>query len=201
MSLNDRILKAFRSLVQAEFPKYAYMGIWEYSIDSTDGETADITPTSSFGLPSLAAVPLKSPITGATATPTVGKRCLVGFINSDPGRPYIISCDGLADTVEVNASSVVKLGGGGPYVARKGDSITLGYFIWDPTIFTLYISPAILGPLLTVYTVWGVFPAGTNLAGPFPIPPPTPGVPPTPGSPGTSWSGLINGSGTMVTCG
>lgn len=204
MSLNDRILRALRSLIQAEFPRYAYMGIWEYSIDDTDGETADITPTSSFGLPSLAAVPLKSPITGATATPTVGKRCLVGFINSDPGRPYIISCDGVAETVEINATDVVELGGGGPYVARKGDSITLGYMIYDPTNFTLYMSPAILGPLLTVYGIWAVFPSNifaTSAPHPFPIPPPTPGVPPPPGTPGSSWSGLINGSGTMVTCG
>ena len=202
--MTDRVLQSFRALVAAEVSRLTYCGIWEYSIDSTDGATCDITPTGSYGLPSLAGVPLKSPITGATATPTVGNRCLVGFINADPGRPYIISCDGVSETVEINATDVVELGGGGPYVARKGDSITLGYMIYDPTNFTLYMSPAILGPLLTVYTVWAVFASNifaTAVPPPFPIPPPTPGVPPPRGTPGSSWSGLINGSGTMVTSG
>ena len=105
-------------------------------------------------------------------------------------------------TIVFDASSSIKIGADATKgVARDGDDICLGYFLWDVSITTVYRSPPELGPLLTVYSVWAVYPAGTTFPSTTFAPlPGTPGVPPTPGTPGSAWNGLISEASSLVKC-
>jgi len=91
-TVSDRALAAFRMLVRGEFPQLGYQGIYEYSVQSSDGSTVDCDATdTTISLPShLAKVPLRSSILGAQVTPSSGSRCLIMFVNADPSRPVCV---------------------------------------------------------------------------------------------------------------
>jgi len=91
----DRLLDSFRKIVRAEFPQLTFMGIWEYSVQATDGVTIDCSPTdTAIPLPSLAKVPMISGLLGELATPVIGKRCVIIFLNGDPTKARCLSIDG-----------------------------------------------------------------------------------------------------------
>jgi hypothetical protein len=100
----DRLLASIRAIIRAEFSNYRFNGIYEYSIDSTDGTTVDASPVdTSIGLPHIAKVVLASDNIGSTSVPTVGKLCRVMFLNGSPTRPICVGCDG--DPVSMSFAS------------------------------------------------------------------------------------------------
>lgn len=134
----DRLLSAFRKLVRAEFPQLTYMGIWEYSVQATDGTllspstTVDCSPIdTAIPLPTLAKVPLRAGIMGEQVTPQVGARCLIAFINGDPTKPICISVDQIV---------AIFIAGGKPTqgAARTGDPVA-GAAIGAPTSTKVFI--------------------------------------------------------------
>lgn len=120
----NRLIAAIRRIVRSEFPNLTFLGIYEYSIQSTDGTTIDATPVdTSLTLPSISKIILRPSILGEKVKPTVGKTCLIMFVNGSPTRPICISCSAKNDTVEIDAETMVKIAGGGPPAARLGDAI------------------------------------------------------------------------------
>jgi len=96
----DRLMQSIRAIIRAELPQATFQGIYEYSIQSTDGLTASCDPVdTTIPLPSLPSVELRPSILGGIVAPARGARCLVAFVNSDPTRPVIISVDGAMEHV------------------------------------------------------------------------------------------------------
>lgn len=198
----DRLLRAFRVLVPSTMPEARFHGLYEYKVVGSSAGTVDCRPADpEMGLPDLAKVPVLPSAMGELVTANSGSACAIMFLDGKPTKPRCVSIEAPSDVVRAYADDLYLGASSSRGVARDADTITLGYFIWDPTIFTLYYSPAILGPLLTVYVVWAVYTTNVYASGvAFPIPPPTPGVPPPPGTPGWSWAGQINSASTRVWC-
>lgn len=102
----DRILAAIREIIRAELPQLTYAGIWEYQVTEVDlSQTVSVSgvptiiprvsgiPTSSIPLPALVKVSPRPTIPGSVINPQIGSTMLIGFINSDPTRPYILAFD------------------------------------------------------------------------------------------------------------
>lgn len=99
----DRLMRSFRALVREEFPNFNYLGVFEYSIQDTDGSVVSCSPTdTNLPLPPLTSVPLQVNSLG-TVKPEVGAKCLVSFINGDPARPFILASS--PDPVDVKFSA------------------------------------------------------------------------------------------------
>lgn len=132
----DRLMANIRRIVRSEFPNYTYQGIYEYSIQSVSDSLVDADPVdTSIGLPSIAKMPMRSSILGETVTPTVGKLCLVMFVNGVPSRPMVFSCAAKNEEIDVDATSAahfgdsasaITVGGSGPPCARLGDTLLAG---------------------------------------------------------------------------
>lgn len=96
----DRLLDSFRKLVRAELPTFTFTGLWEYSVQATDGTTIDCSPTdTAIPLPSLAKVPMLSGLMGEISPAVVGKKCVIVFLNQDPTKARCISVDGATEHV------------------------------------------------------------------------------------------------------
>ncbi len=113
----DRFISSIRRIIRSEFPDYKYAGVYEYAIQSAESMKIDADPTdTTIGLPSIKNIELKPSIIGEEVTPTVGKTCLVMFVNRQPSRPVVISCEGDATLIRI----------GGPVAlpaARVGDTV------------------------------------------------------------------------------
>lgn len=135
----DRILLYFRQLVRAEFPRLAFLGFYEYAVQSVnpDGSCA-LSPTdTSLNLPGSSSVPLR--LSCATATLTPGSLVILFFVNGDPSRPAIIGGAPTPTNQTIDASALLKLGpsaltvsiAGGlapQAAARFGDNVVAGPF-------------------------------------------------------------------------
>lgn len=118
----ERLLTEIRNMIRAEIAPLTYCGVWTYTIQRASASSIDAVPANPNGiLPTLTNVPpLTSPI-GETVTPTVGKTCVIAFLDADPTKPRWISAEGNATIVAVDASSLVRLGAGALPVARATD--------------------------------------------------------------------------------
>ena len=120
----NRIIDSFRRIIRSEFHDYEFKGVYEYAIQSISGNKINADPTdTTLNLPSISNIELRSGILGETVKPTVGKLVLVVFVNSQKTRPVVVSCEGNNEQVEIDATSSIKLAGGGPPAARMGDAI------------------------------------------------------------------------------
>lgn len=144
--MNDRMSAALRTIIRETFPDLAYLGTYEYRIDSVDGNTYDLAPTDKkIGLPPLPAVKVKPGIPGLTSGMVVDALVYVRFINADRTRPYIDAVAGPGDdgftptslTLDVSSSGFVNIavGATGPAinlaaaagsVIREGDTVQIG---------------------------------------------------------------------------
>lgn len=187
----DRMWAAFRLLVRAELHELGYLGMYTYVVRGSTMGYVDAEPASqTLGLPSVTRAPILPAIGGETAIASTGSECTISFLDGDPTRPVVVSLTEVDELV---------IADGDDGVARLGDTITLGYCLWDSVTRILYFSPAALGPTATVYVPWGTFPSGTTLSL-FAANPASP-VAPSPGTPGTAWSGIITTASTVVRCG
>ncbi len=110
VTLQDRLLKAFRALVREEFPRLTFLAVYEFSVQGVSSLklTADLSPTdTTLGLPSMVSVPLRLPLVGATLA--LGTKCIVAFINGDPSRPFVLSADSSTEHVVTTEALVVIL--------------------------------------------------------------------------------------------
>lgn len=193
-----RRLTAWRRLLDALDPDRAFRGDVEYRVVTREGSRLNLQPVrSGLGMPSLRRVPAWPGIPGAEGDAVPGSRVIVGWIDSDPSRPYVKAYEGVEG--EGFVPDELRFAEGTLGVARKTDQIVLGYCLWDSVTRILYFSPAALGPTATVYVPWATFPAGTTLS-PFAANPASP-IAPSPGTPGTAWNGVITTASDLVRCG
>ncbi len=128
----NRLIDAIMRIIRSEFPNYSYIGVYEYSIQSVDGDgdnntTIDAEPTdTTLSLPAIQKLLLKPSIIGATAKPSVGKLCYIMFANGKPNKAICISCEGIAQKIELDAEISIKLAAGLLGVARVGDTVQAG---------------------------------------------------------------------------
>lgn len=156
---DDRALAALRALIRAELAELTYLGTWEYQVTSATETTFDGLPTSTaFPLPGLVGVPHRPGVAGARCAPAPGSLVLVGFANGDPGRPFVRAYDVTpSDSTAIDttgtlalgqSASAVELAGGGPAVARVGDSA--GRLCLANGAPTLFYSPSPTAPYVAV---------------------------------------------------
>lgn len=128
-STSSRRLDAYRKIFDALDPDRAFRGVYEYRLVAQDGDRADLQAVRvSTGMPDLRRVPVRPGVAGCKATFTPGSRVLVGFVDADPARPFVcgveeVGGDGFnALTLEIDATTSIKLGGGLRQVACVGDA-------------------------------------------------------------------------------
>ena len=148
-TIQDRLLSAFRALVRAELPQYRYAFLYEYEILSTDGTTITCTPSDkTITLPDLTKVPLRTGAFGATVTlpqESVGKKCVVAFLNADPTRPVCLDVEPLP-----NAAAV----------ARVGDTVTISAAEFAAATPTANLST---GAVTTLHAMQGAISSGSSV--------------------------------------
>lgn len=109
---DDRFLAWFRALVRSCFPRFAYLGSFDYVITGVNGKapsyTVDCRPADdSIGLPELNAVAIQPGISGIVGTPSSGDACVIVFLDANPSKPRVTGIPSL---------------GGNPIV-RVGDQV------------------------------------------------------------------------------
>lgn len=119
----DRMLAALRALIRAEFPRLAYLGLYEYVVQAADGLTVDASPTdTTIPMPSITKIPIYTGLPGTLCTPAIGSKLVVCFLNGDPTRPTII---GAFDGNNLATFPLIFIAGGLPIqgAARVGDAV------------------------------------------------------------------------------
>ncbi len=124
----SRQVAAMRAIFDQLDPDRKFRGVTEYRVVTLEGERLNLQAIRvSTGMPDLRRVPVRPGVAGCKATVLPGARVLVGFVDSDPGRPYVAAFedaegDGFIPVaLELDAATFVKLGTGLLPVARGTD--------------------------------------------------------------------------------
>jgi len=162
-----RLMRAIAEVVRAVFPLEFYRGLYEYRVDSQSGNTVDLRPVdASIGLPNpLPSVAFRSGAPGAKGELQGGTTVLVGFVNSDPGRPFIAFVEGpdgsgfvpLTAALDAQQELVlgescagdVKIAGAHAYVLRSGDTLKITQIPCNAGGTVDFVGPVSLNPLIT----------------------------------------------------
>lgn len=87
---SSRATDAIRRIIDELYPHLAFQGFTEYRIESRAGDLLNLQPVlRSADMPELPRVPVFPGIPGCSQTPPLGSRVAVGFLNSDPARPFV----------------------------------------------------------------------------------------------------------------
>ncbi len=153
----DRYLEPIRAIIRAELPNLAYLGTWEYEIVGVNADgTVNAAATPGAPVPNLNNIGIRSGPDGSTATPTVGNKCDVRFINGDPTRPAIVGNRAIVKSVTVDAT----------------DTVNVGPSVSNAVILAAGIAPiARMGDAVAVY--FGTPPVGLHIQGTFTVGSPT----------------------------
>lgn len=90
----DRLMRSVRAIIKAEVARLLFLGPYEYTVQGTDGTTADIAPVDpATGLPAITKVPLYSGACGGHMKAAIGSVCVVVFLNGDRTKPRILGFD------------------------------------------------------------------------------------------------------------
>lgn len=109
-------LDSFLRILDAVDPWRKYRGVTEYRVGALESNRLSLQPVRSItGMPFLSRVPMWPGVAGAFATVAIGSRVLVGFIDSDPSRPYVAAFEDVDG--EGFVPTLIKLGGGAQFVA------------------------------------------------------------------------------------
>lgn len=112
-------LESFLAILDAVDPRRKYRGVTEHRVGALEGNRLNLQPVrASTGMPFLSRVPMWPGVGGAQTTPALGSRVLVGFIDSDPGRPYVAGYEDVDG--EGFVPTLIELGGGADFVALAG---------------------------------------------------------------------------------
>lgn len=162
--MGDKLLGALGRVVRALTRRAFFLGQYEYRVDGGASGYVDLSPVgASIGLPHLANVAMRSGMPGGSGDPATGTTVLVGFINGDPGRPFVCGFEGASGdaavptTARVDASAGVELGNATGRVVRYGDAVNLVGFT----------SPA--GAVVPLTGDFGTIQMATSLSTPAPI--------------------------------
>jgi len=159
----DRLLRAFRKLVQSFFPQSIYWYVHEYTVIESDGATFSGLPTDTDFSPQLPVrVPYAPSLAGSQCVVPQGTLAHVVFINGDGNRPRCVGFDlplplrvqDLPTSTTVDASGSLKVGPSASVVV-VGDPTTPQRFAREGDVYTLGLAS---GPLTFVST--------TQLSGP-----------------------------------
>lgn len=125
---SDRAVEAIRAIVDQLDPFRKFRGVTEYRVVTQAGELLNLQPVlSSLGMPDLPRVPVRPGVSGCRSDVKLGSAVLVGFVNSDPSRPYVAGfedADGagfIPLLTEIDATTFVKLADGARLMAATGD--------------------------------------------------------------------------------
>lgn len=120
----SRRLAAWRALFDQLDPMRRFRGVCEYRVVTQTGKRLNLQPVRvSLGMPELQRVVARPGIPGAEAQVALGSRVLVGFVDADPGRPYVAAYEDAEG--EGFSPTTLTLLEGVNGVARVGDSIAL----------------------------------------------------------------------------
>jgi len=119
----DRFIGALHQLVEETVPDEPFFGLYEYTVQATDGTTIDGSPTeTTLGLPNIRGVTIRTGLAGGAVTPALGSLCYVAFANGEPTRPIVHSFDS-------TTSQHTSLNSGSEGAARIGDTVNAGYLV------------------------------------------------------------------------
>ena len=91
-STTARALDAMRTILENLDPRRRFRGVTEYRVVTRSGNRLNLQPVRvSTGMPDLSRVTIRPGVSGCNAEPATGSRVLVGFVDSDPSRPYVAS--------------------------------------------------------------------------------------------------------------
>jgi hypothetical protein len=83
-------LAAFRDLLDVVDPARRFRGVVECRVVTQEGERLNVQPVrTSLGFPDMDLVVVRPGAPGIRAEAALGSTVLVGFVNSDPARPYV----------------------------------------------------------------------------------------------------------------
>lgn len=163
---------ALRSLLAQLDPNRAYRGVTEYRVVTLSGDLLNLQPVRvSTGMPDLARVAIWPGVGGCKTKPPMGSRCLVGFIDSDPARPYVsgFEAGAAATSLELTTDG---LGAGGHGVSLEQvlglfAQYTAARFVLGdmaPTFLVTYAAapPATLLAIISAMTVGAVAPTAVG---------------------------------------
>jgi hypothetical protein len=110
-NFSDRLWSAFRALVRQEINDRLF-GIYEYSIEGTQGSAVNAVPTDpSIGLPAIANLPLDPGLLGESISAPPAGLCRVAFLNGDRSKPCVIGISASPLAITIGSSSLsTKLG-------------------------------------------------------------------------------------------
>jgi hypothetical protein len=135
---DSRQLAAMRAIFDQLDPERKFRGVTEYRVVTLDGERLNLQAIRvSTGMPDLRRVLVRPGVAGCKATLLPGTRVLVGFVDSDPGRPYVAQVEDaegagfLPVLLEIDAATFVRLGAGALPVIVAGN--LAGIFPCIPT--------------------------------------------------------------------
>jgi hypothetical protein len=120
-------LDSLRVLLEQLDPDRAYRGVTEYRVDSRNGNRLNLQPVrASTGMPDLKNVPVRPGVAGCDAQVALASRVLVGFVDSDPSRPYVAAFEDADGDGFVPTTLTLSEGIFG--AARMNDTVQAGPF-------------------------------------------------------------------------
>lgn len=122
---SSRDLDAFRKLFEQLFPNFPFMGLTEYRVVTKNGKRLDLQAVRvSTGMPDIGHVSVMPGVAGCDSTDVaLGSRVLVGFVDSDQGRPVVLAFEDAEGASFV--PTTLSLLGGTSGIARLGDEVTI----------------------------------------------------------------------------
>lgn len=87
---SSRRLDSLRALAEGLDPLRKFRGVTEYRVVTIEGDLLNLQAVKvSTGMPDLARVVGRPGVPGVKGSPALASRVLVGFVDSDPSRPYV----------------------------------------------------------------------------------------------------------------
>jgi hypothetical protein len=134
----SRRLDALRKIMEQLDPDRRFRGVTEYRVAIQAGNRVSLQPVRvSTGMPVLERVKMRPGVSGATSTVALGSLVLVGFADSDPGRPYVAAFEdaegeGFVPILTHIDATLLRLGDGARPAIGAGD-LAGGFWPCAPT--------------------------------------------------------------------
>jgi hypothetical protein len=148
---NGGALESMRKVIEALDPDRKFRGVTEYRVVTQEGDRLNLQPErKSTGMPELRRVPVRPGVAGCKWNSKLGARVLVGFVDSDPARPYVAGVEEAAGAgftptlIEISVAELVTINGAASFVARA-DKVDARLDTIQST-FDAHVHPTGVGP-------------------------------------------------------